>query len=457
MIESQKRPLRNLVRLLDAAILVAGMGLAVLAHHVAGEVLSLFRASPPFGIIATYTLFAIPLYMLLSSALGLDRIFERPLTRVGLWTGLIKLHALGFVGLTVLLYVTQIAFSRAITASFIASTFLLMGASRVLLLRWQRYQHALGHQRTRLLVVGEEGPALARFLEEAAASPLPPEIVARVGDLAEVEPLLQEGAVDKVLFFPPYHRPLQAAAALEACETVGVPAEFTLELERPARAVPRVVENYDRLFVSFDVAPKRPDQIAIKHAVDLVAASLLVVLFSPVLLLVALAVLVTMGRPVFFVQERSGLFGRRFRMIKFRTMVRDAEARKAELAGANEMTGPVFKVTGDPRVTRLGRFLRKTSLDELPQLFNVVTGSMSLVGPRPLAFAEQQQIRGWHRRRLSMKPGITGLWQVSGRSDVDFEQWMVLDLRYVDRWSLGLDLLILLRTLPTVLFGRGAR
>jgi lipopolysaccharide/colanic/teichoic acid biosynthesis glycosyltransferase len=173
-------------------------------------------------------------------------------------------------------------------------------------------------------------------------------------------------------------------------------------------------------------------------------------------LLVALSILLTMGRPILFIQERAGRRGRPFRMFKFRTMVSDAEARKASLHAHNIMAGPVFKVRNDPRVTRLGRLLRSTSLDELPQLLNVVTGQMSLIGPRPLPRAEQEQIVGWHRRRLSMKPGMTGLWQVSGRSNVDFDQWMKLDLQYVDTWSLREDARILLKTVPVLLHRKGA-
>jgi lipopolysaccharide/colanic/teichoic acid biosynthesis glycosyltransferase len=143
-------------------------------------------------------------------------------------------------------------------------------------------------------------------------------------------------------------------------------------------------------------------------------------------------------------------------MFKFRTMVRDAEAQRDALRDENMMAGPVFKVKNDPRVTRLGRFLRASSIDELPQLFNVLLGQMSLVGPRPLPRFEQEQIEGWHRRRLSMKPGITGLWQVSGRNEIAFDQWMKLDLEYVDGWSLREDLRLLLRTIPVLLHRRGA-
>jgi lipopolysaccharide/colanic/teichoic acid biosynthesis glycosyltransferase len=179
-------------------------------------------------------------------------------------------------------------------------------------------------------------------------------------------------------------------------------------------------------------------------------------LLSPLLIAVSLCILVSMGRPVFFVQERAGTRGRSFRMFKFRTMVVDAEARKASLRDQNMMGGPVFKLRNDPRVTRLGKLLRTTSIDELPQLFNVLMGQMSLVGPRPLPRTEQESIFGWHRRRLSMKPGITGLWQVSGRNSIPFEQWMELDLEYVDHWSWREDMRILLKTIVVLLQRRGA-
>jgi lipopolysaccharide/colanic/teichoic acid biosynthesis glycosyltransferase len=160
--------------------------------------------------------------------------------------------------------------------------------------------------------------------------------------------------------------------------------------------------------------------------------------------------------PVIFSQVRVGLHGRRFRMWKFRTMINEAEAIKPDLETLKEVDGPAFKLTHDSRVTRLGEFLRKSSLDELPRFFNVLEGSMSLVGPRPLPESEQQRIRGSQRRRLSMKPGITGLWQVSGRSGVAFSDWMRMDQEYVDRWSLWLDLRLMLATVPAVLRRKGA-
>ena len=192
---------------------------------------------------------------------------------------------------------------------------------------------------------------------------------------------------------------------------------------------------------------------------DRIGALIVLVLATPVLLLVALGIRLTSPGPVVFRQSRSGKNGKPFTMYKFRSMRSDAEMVRDELMRFNVMKGPVFKVENDPRVTPIGRFLRKTSLDEFPQLLNVLKGDMSLVGPRPLPIYEVEQFASTaQRRRLSMKPGLTCLWQVSGRNQVtDFADWVRLDLQYIDNWSLWLDVRILLKTIPVVLFGWGAR
>ncbi|MFM2294598.1 MAG: hypothetical protein RLZZ350_1011, partial [Verrucomicrobiota bacterium] len=179
----------------------------------------------------------------------------------------------------------------------------------------------------------------------------------------------------------------------------------------------------------------------------------------PLFLAIAIAIKCSSPGPVFFRQKRSGLNGQPFSMLKFRTMVTNAEQLQAELAALNEMSGPVFKVTNDPRVTRCGNFLRQTSLDELPQLWNVLRGEMSLVGPRPLPVTEVARFDDVaHRRRLSVRPGLTCLWQVRGRNSIcDFKEWVRLDLEYIDSWSLWLDVKILLQTIPAVLFRSGAK
>jgi exopolysaccharide biosynthesis polyprenyl glycosylphosphotransferase len=194
-----------------------------------------------------------------------------------------------------------------------------------------------------------------------------------------------------------------------------------------------------------------------KRALDITVAGAALILLSPVLLCTAIAIAATSRGPIFFLQERVGLNKRRFKVYKFRTMVPNAEKLMAQLEAQNEAGGPVFKMTKDPRVTPIGRLLRKSSIDELPQLLNVLRGDMSLVGPRPLPVRDYAGFsEDWQRRRLSVKPGITCLWQVNGRSVITFEQWMRLDLQYMDEWSFWLDLKILARTVPAVLRGAGA-
>lgn len=202
-----------------------------------------------------------------------------------------------------------------------------------------------------------------------------------------------------------------------------------------------------------------PSALAVKQGMDYLLASVLLLGSLPLLGLIAVAIKLTSRGPVLFLQERGGRNGRAFAMLKFRTMRVGAEEERAGLAAQNELNGPVFKMTDDPRVTGLGKFLRRHSLDELPQLWNVLRGEMSLVGPRPLPVAEVQAIaEGADRRRLSVKPGLTGLWQISGRSDLaDFADWVRLDLAYIDQWSLWLDAKILLATVPVALLGRGSR
>jgi exopolysaccharide biosynthesis polyprenyl glycosylphosphotransferase len=196
---------------------------------------------------------------------------------------------------------------------------------------------------------------------------------------------------------------------------------------------------------------------AVKRMLDIMLAAGALLILSPVLLIAAVAIKLTSSGPIFFPQERIGLNKRRFRMFKFRTMVPNAEKLLADLESLNEAGGPVFKIKNDPRITTIGKLLRRSSIDELPQLLNVLKGDMSLVGPRPLPVRDYEGFNeDWQRRRFSVKPGITCLWQVNGRSGISFDQWMLLDLRYMDEWSIWLDLKILAKTVPAVFRGAGA-
>jgi len=210
--------------------------------------------------------------------------------------------------------------------------------------------------------------------------------------------------------------------------------------------------------LTFESTPDRLWCLLIKRLFDAVSSGIALLVLAPIFAIIAIIIKATSKGPVFFRQKRCGLNGRTFILYKFRTMVEGAEARLDELIKHNEMNGPVFKMENDPRLTRVGKFLRKTSLDELPQLWNVFKGEMSLVGPRPPIPKEVEQYDNWQRRRLSMRPGIICLWQVNGRNRiVDFNEWARLDLEYIDNWSLGLDFKILLKTIPAVLFARGAK
>jgi exopolysaccharide biosynthesis polyprenyl glycosylphosphotransferase len=278
-----------------------------------------------------------------------------------------------------------------------------------------------------------------------------------IGSLQDLPDLLQEDVVvDEVFFAVPADRFDRLTDALEACENLGVDARVLVDLYRPAHAHAYVEELFTLPFYGVSPTLTRQGALAVKRAIDVVGALLILALTLPLLVVVSLLIRISSRGPVIFRQVRSGFHGRAFQMYKLRTMVADAEERRDEVLHLNEMDGPVFKITHDPRRTWLGRLMRRFSIDELPQLINVIKGEMSLVGPRPLPLYEASRIKGVQRRRLAMRPGLSGLWQTRGRSAVDFDEWMRMDLEYVDQWSLALDVRILLATIPVVLSGTGA-
>jgi len=276
-----------------------------------------------------------------------------------------------------------------------------------------------------------------------------------LGSVNEIEEILHTRIIDEVaICLPPASLHL-VEPIVRLCEEEGRIVRLPLD-DLGLTLTGGRIEEFDSVPVmSFVYGPDRTLALLLKRIFDIVLSGTAMILLSPVLLLIALAVFVADGRPVLFWQKRMGLHGRPFQVVKFRTMVRDAEARLVELEGLNEVNGHAFKVTLDPRLSRLGRWLRRTSLDELPQLWNVLRGEMSIVGPRPPLPREVVGYDVWHRRRLSMKPGMTGLWQVSARREVDFDRWVAIDLEYIDRWSLWLDFKIMARTIPAVVLHQG--
>jgi len=241
------------------------------------------------------------------------------------------------------------------------------------------------------------------------------------------------------------------------CEELGVTARVVLNFFPHSIARMELHELEGFPLLSFSTTPTNEALLFVRRIMDIALAALFSVIALPFIIVAAILIKLTSPGPILFKQERCGLNGRRFTMYKLRSMIDNAEQLRFELETLNEMDGPVFKSSRDPRVTRIGRLIRRFSIDEFPQLYNVLRGDMSLVGPRPPLPQEVARYQRWQRRRLSMKPGITCLWQISGRNDVSFEDWMKLDLTYIDNWSLLLDLKILLKTVPVVLLGKGAK
>lgn len=283
-----------------------------------------------------------------------------------------------------------------------------------------------------------------------------PKDISYIGTLDKLKSFLYGGMVDEVIItLPVRSHYADAERVLHACSEAGIRAHVLSDIfniDEPRREVSALGGSHA---VAYERGPARTVSLAIKRNIDLAGSLFGILMLSPLLILIAIAIKVTSAGPILFAQTRSGRNGRVFQVLKFRTMVEDAEAQKNDLLEKNEMSGPVFKMKWDPRITRVGRILRKYSLDELPQLFNVLKGDMSLVGPRPPLPSEVRDYNFWQLRRLSMRPGLTCLWQVSGRNEIGFEEWMRLDLRYIDNWSLALDFVILMKTIPTVLRGTG--
>ncbi len=290
----------------------------------------------------------------------------------------------------------------------------------------------------------------------ATAIPIPKLSGYDVYPLRSVGSILQNHVVDEVVFAVDLQDLARLEPVMQHCADLGIRTRLQLEFLPPAYS--RVyLENFrDVQLLSLSSAPDSELRLFFKRVFDVVLSFAALVLLSPLLLLIAAMIRITSPGPILFRQTRCGLGGRRFMLYKFRSMINNAEQMRAELHQLNELDGPVFKISDDPRITPVGRWLRRFSLDELPQLWNVFRGDMSFVGPRPAVPEEVDQYEDWQRRRLRMRPGLTCTWVLEGRNHLDFKRWMQLDLKYIDNWSLWLDAKIFLRTIPIVLSGRGA-
>lgn len=339
------------------------------------------------------------------------------------------------------------------------------------------YENQISHRlrEERNVVIVGSGPIALEMYREACRDPranvlgfvdsykpgdrLPVRVCSRLmGSLSDLERILMLQVVDEVLIALPIRSCYnQIQETIAVCEKVGVEARYSAEIFKSSVAKVSYGKDEQASAIVMKVVHHDTFCRVLKRAIDLTGAALGLLFLSPVLVIAAIAIATTSEGPIFFVQQRYGLNKRRFSMFKFRTMRADAEQAQAQIEHLNEAVGPIFKIKEDPRITPVGKFLRKTSIDELPQLFNVLRGDMSLVGPRPMSTRDVSRFsEAWLMRRFSVKPGITGLWQVSGRSNTSFDRWIELDLKYIDDWSLALDLSILLKTVPAVVRGTGA-
>ncbi|MGH7440400.1 MAG: sugar transferase [Polyangiaceae bacterium] len=298
-----------------------------------------------------------------------------------------------------------------------------------------------------------------RFADEASPpgpSRLPAEVLGPAGDLGD---LLKKHVIDEVFIAgndndDSQRREMQGAIAV--LERFGIPFALPVSGFRFGRARPTHESAVADGYVHYLSVRSRPFESGLKRLFDMASSMAALIVLAPLMVVVAIAIKLTSRGPILFRQLRVGQHGKPFHMLKFRSMVANAEELKARLMAQNELTGPVFKMRRDPRITRVGRFLRKYSIDELPQLVNVLRGEMSIVGPRPPVPGEVAKYEAWQRRRLSVRPGLTCVWQVSGRNEISFEEWMYLDMQYIDHWSLAQDFELILKTLPVVFTGRGA-
>lgn len=280
-----------------------------------------------------------------------------------------------------------------------------------------------------------------------------------ISDFDRFPEILDRHVVDEVIVALPLHSFYrEIRAVLTLCEEQGIKVRFIMEMLFDLARTKTNIEYMDGApFLTLYMGPHDGFLLRIKRIIDITISTLALIVLMPLFVVIGILIKIDSRGPIFFVQERVGYNKRRFPFYKFRTMTSDAEKRQVEIEHLNEANGPVFKIRDDPRVTKIGKILRKTSMDELPQLFNVVKGEMSLVGPRPLPLRDYERFEeNWQKRRFSVRPGITCLWQIQGRSELSFEKWIELDMEYIDRWSLLLDFKILIKTIPAVVRGAGA-
>lgn len=427
-----------------------------------------FQKGPVLGLLPAVVVFWLPL-------LWRHGIYRAERTDSA-WRESARAFAIVAIGSVLLILFTfvvrELGVSRAFLVLFAALDFAALLLVRLVATLFRRHARKRGYDRAYVVIAGTGRRARdhAARLEAHAGwgievlgfvseGPIALETVAGkpvLGTLAGLEGVLRKRVIDEVHFATSRRTLERLDEALRICDEIGVRSRVVLDVFAELKSGVYMQHLDGVPLLTFSTAPHDEMALLTKRVFDILVSAIALVASAPFLLLSAILIKLTSRGPVFFRQKRSGMNGRVFTLYKLRTMVANAEDLKAALEKKNEMDGPVFKIKADPRVTAVGRWLRKLSIDELPQLYNVLRGDMSIVGPRPPVPGEVEKYERWQRRRLSMRPGITCIWQVSGRNNVNFRQWMEMDLEYIDNWSLMLDFKIILKTIPAVLSSRGA-
>jgi exopolysaccharide biosynthesis polyprenyl glycosylphosphotransferase len=463
MLRRERQIRMQIHQLMDACLFAVSFWLAY-ELRASSAFIEYFELPPisPFDTFVWFYLVLIPVAPLILESQGF---YNRPTLspRRTIFWPLLKGCFLSCVGLIIAFYFFRSYPARTVVVWFGLISFGLVYGKEELLRIAYKSKLAQAQYRRRFLLVGtdEETSRIKKEMDHQNDASV--EIVAEIDlnqtSIERLVHLIHEHSANGVILSAKHAYFEQVEAAIKACELEGVEAWLVADFFRTQFSRTSFDEFRGRPVMVFSTLPEASWQSVVKLAIDFLGAGLMLIALAIPMAIVSLLIKLTSPGPVMFRQQRSGLNGAPFTIFKFRTMVTNAEQKQHELAAMNEMRGPVFKVSNDPRITRVGKFLRRYSIDELPQLFNVLRGEMSLVGPRPLPVDEVKRFHDLaHRRRLSVKPGLTCLWQVSGRNQiVEFQDWVRLDLEYIDNWSLWLDLKILLRTIPAVLGGTGAK
>jgi exopolysaccharide biosynthesis polyprenyl glycosylphosphotransferase len=476
-----RRTLTNAIRVFDLLLLVASFGVAALPMARAQGLMS-FREFLSLRItVQNFVVFFVLLWIWNSIFMMLDLYnSKRMQARRSEAIDIVKATSLSAL---VLGLASVVIGFRMVTPTFVAVFWFcstsVMVASRLAIRTYLRQLRRHGRNLRNMLIVGtnsravefaktirskpELGYRILGFADDewAGAEDLRTNGWSVICNLQELPKFLRRSVVDEVVIAVPlrsFHNDASEIAIM--CEQQGIMLHVLSDLFNLKNRLPRAEEVEGSHVITHSGGIGEGWPIVIKRVIDLTLSLALLIILAPLLLLAAILIKLTSPGPVFFVQKRVGFNKRVFSIYKFRTMVMDAEQKLQDIEHLNEVTGPVFKIKNDPRLTSVGKFLRKTSIDELPQFFNVLSGDMSLVGPRPLQLRDYELFteagEDWQRCRFSVRPGITCLWQVNGRSSLPFHKWMELDLQYVRNWSLWLDMQILAKTIPAVLRGSGA-